>query len=276
MSRVERVSGRVRAVIVDDEPLARDCVRIALEAIPEVEVVAECGDGLAAVSSIRNLEPDLVLLDVQMPGLDGFGVIEEVGVDEMPMVVFITAYDEHALRAFEIHAVDYLLKPFDDERFRDAVRHALERIQLRRTESLSVRLAAVLREMPPGLEAESGVTEGAPASGADRYARRILVKRRDRFRFIEVRDVDYFEAAGNYVRVHAGEATHLMRATLSGTLERLDPARFARIHRSTIVNLDRIREIQPWVGGDYIAILEDGRELRVSRTYREALLRPLA
>lgn len=276
MSAAEPVGVRVRAVIVDDEPLARDCVRIALAGVPEVEVVAECGNGLDAVSSIRELEPDLVLLDVQMPGLDGFGVIEEIGVDEMPTVVFITAYDEHALRAFEIHAVDYLMKPFDDERFRDAVRHAVERIRLRQAESLSTRLAAVLREMPPALEAESGVAEGAPAAGADSFARRILVKRRDRFRFIEVRDVDFFEAAGNYIRVHAGEETHLIRATLSGTLERLDPARFVRIHRSTIVNLDRIREIQPWVGGDYIAILEDGRELRVSRTYREALLRPLA
>ena len=275
MSSVEPAGERVSAVIVDDEPLARDCVRIALEEVPHVQVVAECGNGFDAVSTIRELKPDLVLLDVQMPGLDGFGVIEEIGVDEMPAVVFITAYDEHALRAFEIHAVDYLMKPFDDERFRDAVRHAVERVRLRRTESLSARLAAMLREIPPALEAQFGGGEEMSAAGAGHCARRILVKRRDRFRFIEVREVDYFEAAGNYVCVHAGQETHLVRATLSGILERLDPNRFVRIHRSTVVNLDRIREIQPWVGGDYIAILEDGRELRVSRTYRETLLRPL-
>jgi two-component system LytT family response regulator len=232
----------VRAVIVDDEPLARDCVRLALGHQPGVEVVAECADGEQAVDAIRRHRPDLVFLDVQMPGVDGFGVIERVGVEEMPAVVFVTAFDEHALRAFEVHAVDYVLKPFDDARFGDAVRHACRQLRAGGGGELRRTLHTLLREL----------------------------------RSVRVDDVDWFEAAGNYVRIHAGAQAHLVRLSLSGLGDKLDPGRFVRIHRSTIVNVEKIAEVQPWFGGDYLALLHDGRQLKVSRSFRDRLLRTMA
>jgi two-component system LytT family response regulator len=241
--------------VADDEPLARDCVRLALRHHPDVVVVAECGDGRAAVAAIEQHAPDLVFLDVQMPDLDGFEVVEQVGLDRMPPVVFVTAYDQHALRAFELHAVDYLLKPFDDDRFGDMLRHARLRLGREGGADLAARLQ--------GLLASRG------------YASRILVREGERLEFIAVAEISWIEAAGNYVRVHAGPRTATARITLSALLDRLDPAMFARVHRSIVVNLSRVRSIHPWYGGDYTAVLTDGQELRVSRTYREALLQTL-
>ncbi|MEN8376467.1 MAG: LytTR family DNA-binding domain-containing protein [Gemmatimonadota bacterium] len=257
----------ISAIIVDDEPLARDCVRIALEDHPEVRIVAECGDGERAVEAIRQLDPDLVFLDVQMPGMDGFDVIEVIGVERMPVVVFVTAYDQHALKAFEIHAADYVLKPFDDARFMASVGHAIQRVRQADVAALSRTLNGVLRELPGPLRDDAGDA---------RWASRIMVRDRDRIRFVPVDEIDWLEGAGNYVRVHAGKASHLIRATLAGLGDRLDPTRFIRIHRSTIVNVDRIREVQPWAGGDYVAILHDGESLKVSRSYRDDLLKPLS
>jgi two-component system, LytTR family, response regulator len=254
----------IRVLLVDDEPLARERMRTALGRIPEVEIAGECADGLEAVAAIAERAPDLVLLDIQMPGLDGFGVVERVGVEHMPAVVFVTAFDRYAVRAFDVHALDYVMKPFDPVRFDAAVRRGMEQVRLRRVGDTGRRLAALMRELPPGLE-PPGV----------RYATRILVRQGEGFGFVETDRVDWLEAAGNYVRLHAGERSWLIRATLGAAQESLDPARFVRIHRSTIVNVERIREIQPWVGGDYIAILRDGRKLRVSRTHREELLRPI-
>ena len=262
-------AGRIRALIVDDEPLAVDNVRIALAAFPDVEVVGECGSGRAAVEAITRARPDLVFLDVQMPSLDGFGVIEEVGPDAMPHVIFVTAYDEHALRAFEVNAVDYLLKPFDDERFEACVLHALARVRAARSGEAGQTLSRVLDSLPTAMDTRPG-EEGSP------HAERILVREGERMRFLHTRDLDWLEAAGNYVRLHAGKERHLIRATLTELSSRLDPRRFVRIHRSTIVNVDRIHEIQPWAGGDYVAVLQDGQQLRVSRTYRDHLLKPYA
>ena len=260
----------VRAVIVDDEPLARDCIRIALQKQEGVEVVAECADGAEAVDAIRRCRPDLVFLDVQMPGLDGFGVVERVGVERMPAVVFVTAFDAHALRAFEVHAADYVLKPFDDARFGDALRHARRHLRAEAGESLRRSLRALLREV--GDAGGAGEAEPVPA----RPVSRLMVQAEDRIRFVRVDEVDWFEAAGNYVRIHAGRQQHMVRLPISRLVEQLDPARFVRIHRSTVVNLDRIREVQPWFGGDYVAILQDGQQLRISRRYRDSLLRPMA
>jgi two-component system, LytTR family, response regulator len=255
----------IRVLVVDDEPLARERMRTALGRIREVEIEAECADGLEAAAAIVERRPDLVLLDIQMPGLDGFGVVERVGVEQMPAVVFVTAFDRYALRAFEVHALDYVLKPFDPARFDAAIQRAMEQVRMRRVGEAGLRLAAMMRELPPRLEPTGG-----------RYATRILVREGEGFGFVETSRVEWLEAAGNYVRLHSGERSWLIRATLGAVQESLDPARFVRIHRSTIVNADRIREIQPWVGGDYIAILKDGRKLRVSRTHREGLLRPIA
>lgn len=254
----------MRVLVVDDEPLARERMRTALERMPEIEIEGECADGFEAVAAILERGPDLVLLDIQMPGLDGFGVVERVGPDQMPAVVFVTAFDRYALQAFEVHALDYVMKPFDPARFEAAVGHGAEQVRMRRVGQAGRRLAAMMRELPPGLEPTGG-----------RYASRILVREGEGYGFVETGRIDWLEAAGNYVRLHAGERSWLIRATLGAVQESLDPGRFVRIHRSTIVNVDRIREIQPWVGGDYIAILKDGRKLRVSRTHREELLRPM-
>ena len=258
--------GRIlRALIVDDEPLARDNVRLALEKELDVEVVAECSDGDSAIEAIRELEPDVVFLDVQMPGTGGFDVVQEIGPEEMPAVVFVTAFDEHALRAFEVHALDYVLKPFDDDRFSDAVEHARRTLRLRRDEES-------FRRGLTGLMTD--VHGGQDGSGRPRFASRLMVRLRDRIHFVRTEDVDWFEAAGNYVRLHVADRSHLIRSTMSAIEERLDPQQFVRIHRSTIVNVDRIKEIQPWAGGDYLAILKSGQQLRISRGYRDALLRP--
>lgn len=257
----------VTVLLVDDEPLARERMRTGLAGLPEVEIVGECADGIEAVAAISRDEADLVLLDIQMPGLDGFGVVEQVGAARMPAVVFVTAYDSYALRAFEVHALDYVLKPFEPARFEAAVRRGIEQVGMRRAGELERRLASLLRELPP--------EPGLRACG-DRYASRILVREGEGFGFVETERLDWLEATGNYVRLYVGQRSWLIRATLGSVQASLDPSRFVRIHRSTIVNLERIREIQPWVGGDYIAILKDGRQLRVSRTYRAEILRPIA
>ena len=256
----------LRAIIVDDEPLARDCVRIGLEGVDGITVVAECSDGGQAVEAIRRHDPDLVFLDVQMPGTSGFEVIERIGVEEMPVVVFVTAFEEHALRAFEVHAVDYLLKPFDDDRIRAAVRHARQQLLARRDGELGRRLAALMQEFQPF--AGRAATHEPPMGRLNRIA----VRQDDRITFVTTDDVDWFEASGNNVRLHVGNQTHEIRSTMRRLVEELDPERFIRIHRSTIVNVQRIKEVQPWVGGDYLAILRDGQQLKVSRNYRQRLL----
>jgi two-component system, LytTR family, response regulator len=258
----------IRTLIVDDEPLARDCVRLALGNQPGIELVGECGDGPSAVAAIRRSVPDLIFLDVQMPGLDGFGVVEQVGPHQMPPVVFVTAYDTHALRAFSLHAVDYLLKPFDDRRFAETLAHVRRQLRQARESELGRRLVALLGELRP-----VGESAASPSRG---HASRILVRQEERLEFLPVDAVDWLEAAGNYVRVHVGDRSELVRTTLSGLLEQLDPAVFLRIHRSVIVNVTRVRAIHPWFGGDYVATLADGQELRVSRSYRDALLRTVS
>jgi two-component system, LytTR family, response regulator len=260
----------LRIVTVDDEPLARDCIRLALRGEPACEIVAECPDGERAVEAIEREAPDLVFLDVQMPGMDGFGVIERIGAERMPPVIFVTAYEEHALRAFQVHALDYLLKPFGDARFREALGHARRRIHAEHDGQLGRRLHALLRDVHGGAHSAPSPAP-APASP---YATWLTVSAQNRTQFVRVDEVDWMEADGKYVRLHAGARAHLIRSTLAAVAERLDPSHFVRIHRSTVVNVARIREVQPWMGGDHLAILHDGTQLRVSRTFRGALLRP--
>jgi two-component system LytT family response regulator len=297
-------TGTVRVLIVDDEPLARDCMRLALHGVPGVTIVAECGDGHSAVDAIRRHGPDVVLLDVQMPGLDGFAVLEQLEAATMPVVVFVTAFDSHAIRAFEVHALDYVLKPFPDERLVAAVGRARETIQERRNGELGRRLADFVQSWQAGALAPAVDALGAGASakgataasidrldasidpehevsepqrpGAPSYIGRFAVRSDGRVRFVAAADVDWIEADGNYMVLHVGEARHRLRASLAGLTEGLDPKRFVRIHRSVIVNVERIREVQPWFGGDYIAILRTGAKLRVSRLRAPQLLRPTA
>ena len=254
----------LRIAVVDDEPVARERVARLLEDTGEAAVVAQCGGGEEAVEAIETLAPDLVYLDVQMPEMDGFGVIEAVGPKRMPAVVFVTAYDRFALQAFEVHALDYLLKPFSEGRFHESFRHAR---QVLRGEGLGGHLEQVA-SLVASLREKEGQAGSAPGAGRlDQF----LVKHRDRFFFLPAAEVDWLSAEGNYVSLHSKRGSFLVRASLGGLEDRLDPAQFVRIHRSTIVRADRIKEIRPWFSGDYVVHLLDGTELKLSRRFSERL-----
>jgi two-component system LytT family response regulator len=242
-------------VVADDEVLARERLRALLEAEPDIEVVGEAGNGRETVASIQELQPDLLFLDVQMPVLDGLGVVEAVGAEKMPAVIFVTAYDRYALQAFEVHALDYLLKPFDRARFQKALDHAREQLAREKTAGLSDRLVALLEDVP----------------GNRKTLDRLVIKSAGRVFFVKTDEIDWIEAAGNYARIHVGSEAHLLRETMSALEEKLDGNKFVRIHRSTIVNLERIQELQPWFHGDYVVILRNGRQLTLSRGYRQRM-----
>lgn len=245
---------KLRTLIVDDERLARLKLRRFLEEQPDVEIVGECGSGAEAVERIRAEQPDLLFLDIQMPGLDGFAVLREVGAERRGCVVFVTAHDEHAVRAFEVEALDYLLKPFDRARFQQT----LDRVRRERRPTLDEKIAALLERI------EKPATE--------ELLDRILVRSEGRMTFLKLRDVDWIEADDNDLRFHAGRATHRVRDTLRRLEPRLDPRLFLRIHRSAIVNVEAIAEIRSLFHGDYDVLLRDGTALPVGRTYRDRLL----
>lgn len=250
---------KLRTLIVDDERLARLKLRRLLEEQPDVEIVGECGSGAEAVERIRAEQPDLLFLDIQMPGLDGFAVLREVGPERRGRVVFVTAHDEHAVRAFEVEALDYLLKPFDRARFQQT----LDRVRRERRppfdQTLDEKIAALLERIEK------------PAITEERMDR-ILIRSAGRMTFLKLCDVDWIEADDNDLRFHAGRATHLVRDTLRRLEPRLDPRLFLRIHRSAIVNIEAIAEIRSLFHGDYDVLLRDGTALPVGRTYRDRLL----
>jgi two-component system LytT family response regulator len=258
----------IRALVVDDEPLAREGVRVLLERDEETECVGECGDGEEAVEEIRRLQPDLVFLDVQMPEMDGFAVLEELEPEELPVVVFVTAYDAYAIRAFEVHALDYLLKPYDDERFFDALDRAKAELRHRRDTAFTERLEALLEERGEEAPSAGGAGgDGGEGSGRDR----IMIKSSGRIQFVAVSEIDWVEAAGDYVRLHTGERSHLLRETMKGLQARLDPDRFVRVHRSTIVRLSFVREVRSSDSGQYDVVLKDGTRRSLSRSGRKRL-----
>ena len=246
---------RIRALIVDDEPLARERIRTLLKREPDVELAGEAADGAAAVAAIEKLEPDLVFLDVQMPEADGFAVVEAVGALRMPPVIFVTAYDKYALRAFDVQALDYLLKPFDRERFQAAMRRARGELERASSGEFNRRLLALLREV----------------RAQRKYAERLVVRSAGRIFFLRCDELDWIEAAGNYLRLYAGKEEHLLRETMGALEARLDPEKFIRVHRSAIVNLDRIREMQPGLQGEYVILLRSGARVTLSRGYRDRL-----
>jgi two-component system LytT family response regulator len=250
---------KIRTLIVDDEPLGRERISALLSGDTEIEVIGECPDGRQAIAAIKERKPDLVFLDVQMPEVDGFGVLDAICGEPMPVIIFVTAYDRYAVQAFEVHALDYLLKSFDRERFAAAVRRAKEEIRHSREGAVNERLAGLLEDL----------------QAKQFRLTRLVIKSGGRIVFLRVEEIDWIEAADNYVRVHAGREAHLMRETLQSLEKRLDPARFLRIHRSWVVNIERIRELQPIFHGDYVVKLVDGTELTLSRNYREKLLEPL-
>ncbi|MGA9977545.1 MAG: LytTR family DNA-binding domain-containing protein [Candidatus Sulfotelmatobacter sp.] len=249
----------VRTVIADDERLARQKLLILLESEPQVKVVAECQDGRQAVSAIRSLRPDMLLLDIQMPDLDGFQVLSEISQEEMPVVIFTSAYDQYAIRAFEANALDYLLKPFDQERLHQAVERARSELRKQRDHEITHRILNLLSQVrsitPPAPEVES----------------RLVIKANGRVVFLDLDNIEWVEAAANYVRLNVGKESYLFRETISRISERLDANHFVRIHRSTIVNIRKIKELIPVNSGEYVVVLKSGRELSCSRGYRGAL-----
>lgn len=243
----------IRTLIVDDMPPARRRLRRHLEQVQDFEIVGECGDGASAIETIRSLRPDLVFLDVQMPEIDGFGVIAALEPAQRPAILFVTAHDEHALRAFEVHALDYLLKPFDAERFESALQRARDLLRGRSGGGIDPRLDALLAQLRP----------------QERWLRRVAVKTRGRTRVVSVDDIDWIGAEGNYLCLHVGDEQHLIRETMNAFEQQLDPQCFVRIHRSTIVNLDRVRELTPLFNADQCVLLKDGTELTLSRSYHD-------
>ena len=241
----------IRAVIVDDEPLARKRIRDLLREDREIEIAGECGSGSQALELLERERPDLLFLDVQMPEVDGFELLE-AWEGAIPAVIFVTAYDKYALRAFDAQAVDYLLKPFNEARFQQALLRAKERIRKPGNGQVSAELLTLLKDVQAGRKP----------------AERLVIKCGGRVLFLKAGEIDYIEAAGNYLNLYVGKETHLIRETMQSLEARLDSGRFLRIHRSTIVNLERIKELQPWFGGEYVVILRDGRKLTLSRTYR--------
>jgi len=243
---------KIKCLIADDEPHARRLIRTLLEKKSDFEIVAECGDGRSAVDAARRLHPDLLFLDVQMPGMDGFEVLASLAEGRLPSVIFVTAYDRYALKAFDVHALDYLLKPEDEDRFAQTLERAKAAIRGGAADEDRRKLEALLLDLQrsnPGFS-------------------RLLLKSAGRITFLPLEEIDWIEAAGNYMRVHAGKETHLMRETMASLESRLDPMRFVRIHRSVIVNLDRIQELVPSQKGEFDVRLRGGSLLTLSRKYR--------
>jgi two-component system LytT family response regulator len=254
---VSPAAARVRTLIVDDEPLARRRLRSLLSGEPALEIIGEAASGPAAVTAIRGERPDLVLLDIQMPGKDGFDVLQDIAGVHEPVVIFVTAHDEHAMRAFDVQALDYVLKPVIEDRLRAAVRRALDRLAERGRGESSAAIAALLEQMRP------------------RGAARIPVKRDGRIVFVDAADIQWAEADGDLVRLHTGRGVHVVRMTMAEIEARLGDRRFARVHRSAIVNVDSIREIQPMFKGDFVIVLRSGATVRTGRAYRD-IVRGLA
>lgn len=244
----------LRALIIDDETLARTALLRLLKPEHDIAVIGQCSDGESAVHSIRQMRPDLVFLDIQMPEMDGFQVVEAIGPEQMPVTIFITAFDRYAIRAFDSNAVDYLLKPFSPERLSRALARARDRWHGRQDKQAAQRLFSLL-----GTRLQSD------------YAQRLTVASNGRIVFVPVADIDWIEAEGNYARLHVSRKIYDVRETLQALMEKLDPREFVRIHRSTIVNLRRVREVQPWFQGSHLVVLQSGEELRMSRYQRSAV-----
>ncbi len=259
-SAPRQLTGRViRTIIADDQRLAREKLRTLLASEKDVKVVAECSDGKQTVSAIRRLGADLLLLEIQMPGMDGFQVLSELSPDEMPAVIFTSAYDQYALRAFEVRALDYLLKPFDLER----LQHAIEKVRVELNKSqdrqITHRILGLLSQL------KSEITSSSSPDGL------LVIRAKGRVVFVKLSEIDWIEASANYVRLNAGKESHLVRESMSRILERLNPSHFVRIHRSTIVNFQQIKELIPVNSGEYVVVLKSGKELSCSRGYRAEL-----
>lgn len=247
---------KIKVLIVDDEPIARDRVRRMLREESDIEIIGECGNGAEAVAFIDESAPDLIFLDIQMPEMNGFETLRSIAAEKVPAIIFVTAYDQYAIQAFDVHALDYLLKPFNQERFRRAVSRAREQIEKLQTGKIDERLASLLADL----------------KGGKKYLERLVIKSVGRVFFLRTDEVDWIEAAGNYAKLHVGREAHLIRETMNGLEAKLNPDKFLRIHRSTLVNIDCIKELHPLFSGDYTVMLKNSVELTLSRNYRDRLL----
>jgi two-component system, LytTR family, response regulator len=256
---ISRESSTVRAVVADDERLAREKLRILLASEPNIKLVAECHDGEQTLAAVRTYQADLLLLDIQMPGMDGFQVLNALSPEEMPVVIFTTAYDQYAIRAFEAHALDYLLKPFDQERLHHAIERARLELDKSRDREITHRILDLLSQVK---------SEMLPVPASEG---RLVIRAKGRVVFLNLSEIDWIEASANYVRLNVGKESHLFRETIARVSERLNSNQFVRVHRSTIVNVRKIKELIPVNSGEYIVVLKNGKELSCSRSYRAAL-----
>ena len=246
---------KLQVLVVDDEPPARRKLTSFLRAEPDIEVVDESSGGEHAVLRIETLKPDVVFLDIQMPGMNGFELLSALEMDRMPLIIFVTAYDQYAVKAFEVHAQDYLLKPFDRERLQSCLERTREELKRRKPDALERKLERFLAEFQP----------------QETFIDRVPVRSRGRVIFVQMKDVDWIGASSNYAEVHAGGESYLIRETLQSLEKKLDPHQFRRVYRSTIVNLDRVHELQPWSHNDFIVVMKEGSRIRMSRRYRSNL-----
>jgi two-component system LytT family response regulator len=249
----------IRALIADDEALARKFIRRMLKDEHDVEIVGECANGKETVAMIKKQKPDVVFLDVQMPEMDGFAVLESIGVHQLPAIIFTTAYEQYAIRAFELHALDYLLKPFDQARFKDAIKHTKERFRSRDQKDGRLQMNALLDSI----------------KNKPQYLERLVIKAGGRITFLSTKEINWIEADDKYVHLHTGKVSPMVRQTLTAMEQQLDPRKFRRIHRSAIVNVERIKELQPLFSGEHSILLEDGTKLTLSRSYKGKLFEVL-
>jgi two-component system LytT family response regulator len=265
---------KIRVMLVDDEPLAIRGLKVRLQEFPEIEVVGECANGREAVRDIKANSPDLVFLDIQMPGLDGFGVVRALIGAPAPLIVFVTAYDKYAIDAFEANALDYLVKPVEEERLKDAIHRAREAIKTRAAASRESRLVELLASLSDeDRDQIKELIQDPSWTAKDRYSERLSFKDGSKVVMLDADDIDWIDAAGDYMCIHAAGKTHIIRETMKTLQQRLDPARFQRIHRSAIVNVKKVRELHPHSNGEYFVILENGSELKLSRSYKDVVAR---
>lgn len=265
----------IRTLLVDDEPLALRGLKIRLDAFEDIEIVDTAANGRDAVKKIRDLKPDLVFLDIQMPGFDGFSVLRSlVGEAEIPLVIFVTAFDQYALDAFEAHAIDYLLKPVEEMRLKTAIQRARDHMAQRTAIEQNAQLVAFVETIDDSAKEKlSAFLEQAPAGADDLYEPHLRIKDRGHIAIVPVREVEYIDAAGDYMCIHQGDKTHILRETMKTMEKRLDPKIFQRVHRSTIVNLEQVQEVRPHSNGECFLTLNSGKELKVSRSYKDVVAR---
>ncbi|OZA92744.1 LytTR family transcriptional regulator DNA-binding domain-containing protein [Altererythrobacter sp. H2] len=262
----------IRTVLVDDEKLAIQGLQLRLERFEDVEIIATCANGREAIRTIKTEKPDLVFLDIQMPGFDGFSVVKGVMEIEPPLFVFVTAFEEHAIRAFEANAVNYLMKPVDEVKLADTIERVRQRLAEKRGVEEAEKLMTVLSEVAPEA-AEEFVESDGSADSADRFEKLINIKDRGQIFRVEVASIEHIEAAGDYMCIYTGDNSLILRETMKDLERRLDPRTFQRVHRSTIVNLDQVRQVRPHTNGECFLVLESGAEVKVSRSYRDVVAR---